>query len=261
MKLFTLYYYDAPILRAFLSHYCQFRTINEIIIQDQNFSEKDSTYLTATVASYIDEYGKKIVVLPSQFKRQDGKRGQFKTYGLPKILSRVLRFMSGEPCILGAMDEVLFFNSYEDTQAELIKVEDELNKVDYGACFTRHYCVFREGISPCGGIPIAKWKEPDWRARIFRSTHPLAHKGNSLHDNSVETFVGGKWIRIVPTNGISESRIHSQPHGIRSKLKLLHYHTLFRTDLESMNWVFPERSAITDIHGYPKHYMDRLHLK
>lgn len=261
MRLFALFYYDAPILKAFLSHYCQFKTIREIIIQNQNLSIKDSQYLRETVASYIDEYNKKIVILPSQFKKKEKKRGQFTEYTISTIINRILQFMSGESCIWGAMDEVLYYESYEKTHDELVKIEGELDKMDYGSCYTRHYCVYHNDISACGGIPIQKWKEPDWRARIFKSNHPLAHRGSVTHDNSVETFVNGKWLRIIPTNGVRDSHIESQPCKIKSKLKLLHYHTLIRPDLESMDWVFPKRSEITNIGNHPKFYLDRLPLK
>ncbi len=261
MKLFTLYYYDAPILKAFLSYYCQYQNINEIIIQNQNLSIKDSAYLMETVASYIDEYKKKIVILPSQFKVQEGKRGQFKKYGIPKIYSRVLQFMTGEPCIWGAMDEILYCDSTKSTQDELVRIEGELNKVHYGASYSRHYCVYAEGIHPCGGIPIVKWKDPDWRARIFKSIYPLAHRGSASHDNSVETCVVGKWIRIVPVNGVRDSQMISRKYSYRSKLKLLHYHSLLRPTLESNEWVFPKRSQIANIEAHPKFYVDRLPLK
>lgn len=260
MRLFALYYYDDPLLKAFLSHYCQFKTINEIIIQNQNWSEENSKHLSETVASYIDEYHKKIIILPSQFKRGESKREQFTKYGLPAIVSRILQFMSGEPCIWGAMDEILFHESYHRTHDELVRVEGELNNVEYGACYTRHYCVYSEGIYPCGGIPIAKGEEPDWRARIFKSIHPLAHRGSGMHDNSVETQIGGEWKRIVPVNGVMPKQIEEQPNAVTSKLKLLHYHTLFRPDLESIKWKFTKKKDISHLDKHPKFYIDRLPL-
>ncbi|GAI80779.1 unnamed protein product, partial [marine sediment metagenome] len=65
VHIYALFYYDRPLLEAWLNHYCQFEIINEIIIQDQNWALRDSQYLMETVAKYIDEYGKKIVILPS----------------------------------------------------------------------------------------------------------------------------------------------------------------------------------------------------
>lgn len=261
MKLFTFYYYDAPLLKAFLSHYCQFKVINEILIQNQNWSEEDSKFLNETVASYIDEYHKKIVILPSQFQREKGKRGQFIKHGLPKIVSRVLQFMSGETCIWGAMDEILYCNSYEETRKELERIDAYLSEHSFRACYTRHYCVYPEGFYGCGDIPIRKWKSTDWRCRIFISKHPLAHRGSGMHDNSVETQINGAWKRIVPVNGIMTKQIEKQPNGLTSILKLLHYHTLFRTDLETTKWSFPKKADIAHIKQHPKFYINRLPLQ
>ena len=69
MKLTALFYYDRPLLEAWLNHYVRFDCIDEIIIQNQNWSSQDTTYLLKTVADYVDEHHKKIVVLPSNFKR------------------------------------------------------------------------------------------------------------------------------------------------------------------------------------------------
>jgi len=119
--IYTLFYYDRPFLEAFLNHYCHIPCIDEIIIQNQNWSFKDTLHLLDVAARYIDDYGVKITILPSNFQYVKGKtkRAQFRKFGQPKIRSRVAQFLINQTFITGAPDAAIYGRTYKETYSRL----------------------------------------------------------------------------------------------------------------------------------------------
>lgn len=265
MIIYTLFYYDRPLLKAWLSHYCQFKCVNEIIIQDQNWSVKDTLFLLDTVAEYVDTYGKKIVVLPSRFKRLKGKskRLQFLHYGQSKIRNRVLQFLEGTTFIASSMDEVIYGSSYRDTETKLRGFEElaeeraKTGKSTVG--FVPLYCVWKDAITPCNGIPISRWKTPSWRHRLFRFTTQFRRKGSKVHDTTYEVLKDDKWVKATPGSATTKRGILKRyKQGVALELKLLHYHTLVRSSFESSDFLIPDRSEVDGLKQHPKAYIEKL---
>lgn len=266
MKLTALFYYDRPLLEAWLNHYMRFDCIDEIIIQDQNWSTEDTLYLLKTVARYIDEYNKKIVILPSQFEHIKGKskRSQFLHYGQSKIRNRVTQFLQNDTWIASAMDEVIYGDSYNQTEQQLREFEQlaekraQKGKLTIG--FLPLYCVYKDGFSPCGGIPIKRWRFPTWRHRIFRFTTPFRRKGSKVHDTTYQILQQGKWVKVTPSSATSKRGITTKYKdvGVALDLKLLHYHTLVRSSLDSSQFVLPNTKDIKKPKQHPQHYLRKL---
>lgn len=267
MKIYALYYYDRPILRAFLDHYCQMGSIDEIIIQDQNWSNDDTLYLLNLVAGFIDVYKKKIVVLPSTYKRVEGdtKFRQFEEYGEPTIRNRVAQFLSGSTWIMGAMDEIIYGQDYADTDRKLREFEQlaeyraKANKNTIG--FLPFYCVYYDGFIPCYGMPTLRGTSPTWRHRIFRFIQPFSHQGAKIHDNSIDLYVGNMWKRVTPIGDCRNEEVgkyKTDPLGVYVNLQLLHYHTLIRPKLDSPDYVHVEREQIKNLSQHPAYYVKNL---
>lgn len=266
MKAYVLYYYDKPLLEAWLNHYCNLSVIEEIIIQDQNWSTEDTLYLLKTVAKYIDEYNKKIVILPSQFEHIEGKskRSQFLHYGQSEIRNRVMQFLQNDTWIAGAMDEVIYGDSYDQTEKQLRRFEQlaekraQEGKLTIG--FLPLYCVYKDGFSPCGGIPIKRWPIPTWRHRLFRFTTPFRRKGSKVHDTTYQILQQGKWVKVTPSSATSKRGIATKygDVGVALDLKLLHYHTLVRPLLDSSQFVLPNVKDINKPNQHPQHYLRKL---
>lgn len=267
----VLYYYDRPLLRAFLSHYCHLKTVGEIIIQNQNWSDKDTLYLLKTVAEFIDKHGKKIVVLPSCFARPKGigKRSQFKKYGQSKIRNRLQRFMGTSPWIMGVMDSPMYVDSYAKTDFELGKFislsEERASKGLSTVGFVKYLCVWYDGIYPCNGIPIKRRKSADMRHRLFRFTGLFACRGGKVHDNSFDAYVKGEWVRVTPVGGTFRKTTKTLKHrwefSVATNLKVLHYHTLIRKSGESVEYAPIDMKKLKQRDIHPKHYLNELPKK
>ena len=263
----ALFYYDKPLLEAWLNHYVQFGCIDEILIQNQNWSDKATLYLLKTVAKYVDRYNKKIVVLPSNYKsfRKDPKQ-QFKHYGQPKIRNRVQRFLKGSTWILGSIDVAIYGKNYADTNVKLAKFERAANKRAKKGLntigFLPYYCVYYDGFHPCYGLPIIKGQPPPmWRHRIFRFAYPFANRGDKVHDNSFDVKKGGKWRRATPVGACLENKI-KRWDGLKLDLRILHYHTLIKASSgDSAKHVKVVKRKVKHIRNHPKYYFNKLPKK
>jgi len=263
MIIYALYYYDRPLLKAFLNHYCQFKTIKEILIQDQNWSREDSLYLYRIVAEYIDKYNKKIVILPSlykSFKGEKNKRKQFLHYGQPAIRNHVTQFLQKKVWIMGSMDGVIYGKDYKHTEKCFVSFEKLAQKrAKQGlttAGFMRYYCVYYDGFFPVMGMPMNRIPNPTWRARIFRFTTPFKCRGRMIHDNSFDAYINKKWKRILP---VAHSPARRWECGVALKqLRILHYHTLIRSSMDSARFTPVKKKKIKEIEAHPKHYLNLL---
>ncbi len=262
MHIYCLYYYDRPLLEAWLSHYVQFSCIEEIIIQDQNWSVADSRFLLETIANYVDKHKKKIVVLPSNFIHVEGKskRSQFLSYGQAKIRNRVMQFFKGKTFIASSMDEVLYGKNYRDTARKLAQfewiAEARAKKGKSTVGFVPLYCVWKEGIYPCNNIPIKRRKSPTWRHRLFRFVKPFRRKPSLVHDTTYQIFFKKKWQDRTPSSHLKTKRAISKFNGVALNLKLLHYHTLVHPSFESAKYVMPRN--IKNIKAHPRLYINKL---
>lgn len=262
MKLYALYYYDRPLLSAWLNHYCRFKCITEIIIQNQNWSNPDTLFLLDTVADYIDEHGKKIVVLPSNFLHTEGeKRSQFKAYGQSKIRNRVMQFLQEDTFIAGSMDEVIYGQGYRDTERQLKKfeklAETRAEKGETTVGYVPLLCVWKEEIAPCNGIPISRWNTPSWRHRIFKFTAPFRRKLSMIHDTTYRMLIEGKWVDVTPPSS-ARTKADIPENGVALDLKLLHYHTLVRSSFESAEFILPHKKEIKHIRRHPRAFISEL---
>lgn len=265
MKIYALYYYDRPLLAAWLSHYCQLTCIDEIIIQNQNWSTKATLYLLNKVAAYIDHYHKKIVVLPSTFKQVPGKnkRAQFIHYGAPTIQNRVTQFFRKDTWIWGAMDSVIYGSSYPDTEAQLQKFErfaaERAAQGQLTIGYIPYYCVYRDGVFPCEGIPLKRMSKPVWRHRLFRFPMPFACRGSVVHDNSLDVLIKGEWRRVTPVACCTSKQVISRwPGSFPVDLRLLHYHTLVRPSLDSAEFIPVHKRDLKNHGAHPQYYLNRL---
>ena len=262
MKIYSLYYYDRPFLASWLSHYCQFTCIDEILIQNQNWSRKDTLFLYDTVAGYVDHYRKKIVVLPSTFKHIEGenKRSQFYHYGQPKMRNRVIQFLQNDTWILGAMDEAIYGESYEGTERKLEEFEKySEERAKQGKSTIGNlplYSVRKDRIVP-SGFSFQQYENPVWKHRMFRLTAPFKHGGSTAHDNSLNMLINGKWARVTTVAGFTrETDITKRYHGfnVPVSLKILHFHTLTRPSMDSAVFIRPRREEIKNLDEWPSGY-------
>lgn len=263
MILYSLFYYDRPLLEAWLSHYCQFDCIEEIIIQDQNWRDEDTKFMLETVANCIDKYHKKIVVLPSNFIRIEGaKRGQFASYGQSKIRNRVMQFLKGKTFIASSMDEVFYGKNYQATERTLVRFEKlaeaRAKKGKSTIGFVPLFCVWKRGIFPCNGIPIRRFERPTWRHRLFRFVRPFRRKPSLVHDTTYQILVRDKWRNVTPSSFAKTKRGIAKFDGVAVNLKLLHYHTLVHPSFESEVYVIPKRDTIKNIKQHPRIYLNKL---
>ncbi len=269
MKLTALFYYDRPLLESWLNHYVRFGCIDEIIIQNQNWSSQDTTYLLKTVADYVDEYHKKIVVLPSNFKRfkNQNKRSQFLMYGQSVIRNRVTQFLQNKTFIASSMDEVIYEKSYEYTEEQLRKFEKRAeDRAERGLStigFVPLHCAWPDEICPCNGIPIRRLERPTWRQRLFRFAAPFRRRKSLIHDTTYEAFVTRrgkeKWVTVTPGSYLS-SREHVENYkdAFVVDLKLIHYHTLVHPKFDSAEYRIPSLSDIQNHEEHPKFYIEKF---
>ena len=263
MFLYTLFYYDRPMLEAWLSHYLQFDCIEEIIIQNQNWSDEDSLYLLETVADYIDKFNKKIVVLPSNFIHIEGeKRSQFASYGQSKIRNRVMQFLKGKTFIASSMDEIFYGKNYQDTGRELARfeqvAEERVKKGKSTVGFVPLYCVWKKGIYPCNGIPIKQLESPTWRHRLFRFVRPFRRKPSLVHDATYQILVRNRWRNVTPSSHLKTKQGIAKFDGVALDLKLYHYHTLVHPSFESVEYIIPKINTIKNTEQHPQLYLTRL---
>lgn len=262
MKVYTLYSYEINIIEAWINHYCHIPCIEEIIIQDQNYSKEHSEHLYRTVAEYIDLYDVKIVIMPSQYEFPEGKykRSQFHKYGQPEIRNRVIQHFTNCTWITGSPDEVIYGTSYIDTNEKLLKFEKEaIRRSKYGwdsAGFIPLYCVSNEGFRMGGGHG-----EPElmhWKWRITYNINPVRHTGTPIHDFSTKAYLNNEWIPFTNHSGV---RLKSGFKGrdiILEGLKLLHYNTLIRFDNETADYNKFIEGYIKNLDEHPTHYMEKL---
>ena len=260
MKIYTLYYYDKEHLEPWLNHYCHIPCIDEIVLQDQNWSLENSLYLYRTVADYIDKYDVKVVIMPSNYINPDPKvkRAQFLKYGQPTIRNRVTQFMKGA-WILGAPDEAIYGESYADTDRKL--VEFERNAMECGIDRTGHVQLFSV-IAQCfrsGGDPTLYTLV--WKHRVTYNVNPLRHVGAPIHDNMMQVYRDNQWVAFNTNSGHYGKHYGRHDLGetdVKLDLKLLHYHPLTRYNLESPKYKPFKESDIKNLDEHPKHYFEKL---
>ena len=218
-----------------------------------------------TVAKYVDKHSKKIVVLPSSFKRikSKNKRSQFVTYGQSKIRNRVTQFLQNQTFIASSMDEVIYKESYKYTEEQL-KAFERLTeeRADKGLStvgFIPLHCVWQDGIYPCNGIPISRLKRANWRHRLFRFVLPFQRKKSTVHNTTYQVKKKGKWVNITPSSSLpSRKAVVSYRNAFPLDLKLLHYHTLVHPVFDSPGYVIPPRDSIKKQEEHPRFYLNKL---
>jgi len=254
--LYSLYYYDKEHLEPWLNHYCHIPCIDEIVIQDQNWSLENSLYLYRTVADYIDKYDVKIVIMPSNYINPDPKvkRAQFLKYGQPTIRNRVTQFMKGA-WILGALDEAIYGESYADTNRKLVGFERQAKEsgVDT-AGYVQLFSVITEGFRP-GGDPTVH--QEHWKHRVTYNINPLRHVGAHIHDNRINVYRDEQWVAFNTSSGHYGNYDFRAP-DIKLDLKLLHYHPLTRYDRESPKYKTFKKADIRNLDEHPEHYFEKL---
>ena len=269
MKLYALFYYDRPLLKAWLNHYVHFDCIDEIIIQNQNWSPQDTMYLLKTVADYVDEHHKKIVVLPSNFKhfKNQNKRSQFLMYGQSVIRNRVTQFLQDTTFIASSMDEVIYEKNYEYTEEQLQKFENRAeDRAERGLStvgFIPLYCAWPDVIYPCNGIPIRRLELPQWRHRLFRFVAPFRRRKSLIHDTTYQVFTTRKgkekWFDETPSSYLlSREEVENRREALALDLKLIHYHTLVHPKFDSAEYMIPSLNNIQNLEEHPKFYIEKF---
>ncbi len=250
--------------------------INGIFIQDQNYSKDDSTYLRDTTREYAKRFGKAITVLDSPFKWVDGcldgsgKYAQFHRYGEAVIRNRLMQSVRHAVFISGAMDEVVYGESYEDTDSRLREFERlagarATNNGLVTVGFLPLFCVYAEGIYPCA-VALEHRRASvgvgaNWRHRLFRFPMRVRRntEGGEIHDTTYQAFIGEKWVRMTPHSMLGcREETKNHPHYFPIDLRLLHYHSLIRPSLKSTDFRVPPRSSFKDIEQHPRHYLEEL---
>jgi len=256
MKIYTLYYYDKEHIEPWLNHYCHIPCIDEIIIQDQNWSPENSLYLYRTVADYIDEYDVKIVIMPSNYTNPDPttKRAQFLKYGQPQIRNRVVQFLKGA-WILGAPDQIIYGESYADTDRKLVEFErnakrDGIDRVGYVQMFS----VIAEGFRS-GSDPTVQGEH--WKHRVTYNVNPLTHVGAPIHDNKMNVYRNGGWEAFNTSSG-HYGHYDFREGDVKLDLRLLHYQPLTMCGRESPVYKGFKKSDIRNIDEHPRHYFEKL---
>ena len=263
MKLYTLFYYDKPLLEAFLNHYCQFDAVGEIIIQDQNWSVEDTMFLLKTVANYVDKYAKKVVVLPSNFSHVQGKnkRSQFLTYGQPEIRNRVIQFLKNEVFIMGALDEAIYGESYQDTDKKLKEfmrvTEERAVKKECTVGYLPLYSVFQSGVLP-SSFNFGAASKPVYKERMFRFSLPFMHRGGNVHDTTIDIQVEETWKRATVHAGLRSMSEDKTGFGVEVPLKIFHYHTLVHSAYDSSEFHPVDTRNMKDLSLQPHHYIEKL---
>lgn len=256
MKIYALYYYDKEHLEPWINHYCHIPCIDEIIIQDQNWSPENSLHLYRTVANYIDEYGVKIVVLPSNYTNPDPKvkRAQFLKYGQSQIRNRVVQFLKGT-WILGAPDQIIYGESYTDTDRKLRKFERDAkeSRVDT-AGYVQLFSVTPEGFCPGGNPPTP---QEHWKHRVTYNLNPLRHVGAPIHDNKMHIYRNEEWGAFNTNSGHYGHYDFREP-DVKLDLKLLHYQPLTMCGRESPVYTGFKEADIKNIDEHPQHYFEKL---
>ncbi len=223
-----------------------------------------------TVADYVDEYGKKIVILPSTFVRlkDQNKRSQFITYGQSVIRNRVTQFLQNQTFIASSMDEVIYKKSYKHTEEQLREFERLTEKrADNGRStigFIPLHCAWKDGIHPCNGIPIQRLSKPQWRHRLFRFVIPFRRKQSLVHDTTYQTYHKriGKWVKATPTSCLpTRKAVEKYKNAFPLDLNLIHYHTLVHPEFDSPKYVLPHLDSLQKRSAHPQHYLERMKLK
>ena len=214
-------------------------------------------------------------MLDSPFQRVDGrwdgtgKYAQFWHYGEANIRNLLMRSVVDEVFIAGAMDEVVYGEDYEDTDARLMEFEG-LARARAGeglvtVGFLPLYCVFVDGVFPCAVALDHRRARAgvgaNWRHRIFR--FPMGFRrcpeGGSIHDTTYQAWVGGAWVDVTPHSMLGcREETGNHPHYFPVDLRLLHYHTLVRSSLKSTVFRVPSRSQLKDVEQHPRHYLKEL---
>lgn len=263
IRLYTLFYYDKPLLEAFLNHYCQFDAVDEIIIQDQNYSVENTMFLLKTVANYVDKYAKKVVVLPSNFKHIQGKnkRSQFLTYDQPAIRNRTIQFFKNEVFIMGALDEVIYGESYEYTDKRLKEFEriasERAVKKECTVGYLPLYSVFQSGVFP-SDFDFKAISKPVYKERIFRFPFPFMHRGEIVHDTSIDIQVEGTWKRATISTCARSISEDKTGFGVEVPLKIFHYHTLVHSAYDSSEFHPVDAGTMKDLGIQPYYYLEKL---
>jgi len=257
LKIYTDFYYDRPYLEAWLNHYCHIPCIDEILIHFHEWTVDDTFYMLETAARYIDDFGVKISVLPSQLRRpRESKKGlQFMRVGEPNVKNRVERFLKNSTFIRGDVDEAVYGESYVDTDRAFREFEEraERGRKDLVG-YTSYYTVCRNGVF------VGQFCQPHaehWRAYLRRFFHPFRWSGGAIHDHSVSILKGNKWIQIIPATGLSDPSEISAP-GIVTSLKTFHYQRLCRPTTESTEFIPVKMSQIPKKEIQPRHYLEKL---
>ena len=262
MIIYALYYYDRPLLEAWLNHYSNIPCIDEILIQNQNWSQEDTLYLLGVVAKYIDDYQVKIAVLPSQFKRVNGatKRAQFRKYGQPRIRNRVMQFFRDKVWILGSMDAAIYGKGYADTDRKLREFAEfaeeraiqDKNTLGYLQVWT----VCSEGLFAteyCGA-----GMSPTWKNRISRFTNfPFIYSGAYIHDETMTIFKDGRFRDIGHQSGFHRVSAIQEPCFVVD-LNIYHYQPLIRPNTESVAFKPVTIDEIPNKDLQPRHYLEKL---
>jgi len=272
MKLYTLFYYDSPFLEAFLNHYCHIPCIDEIIIQNQNWSQEATLYLLKTAAKYIDDYDVKISILPSQYQRTDSfttakkrkivtKRAQLHRYGQPTIRNRVVQFLMNETFITGAPDAVIYGKSYLDTHQKLVEFEElakeRAKEGQHTAGFVRVYTPHRQGEFHSGFNPTVH--SVHWKNRVNHFVTPFKYTGAPVHDFQISVLEEGRWHRFSPRSGhYLQSDFKRLGTEVQLDLKVLHYQHLFRPNSETTELLSVERKQIQNLDEHPEHYIEKM---
>ena len=263
MKIYTLYSYDKETIEAWINHYCHIPCIDEILIQDQNYSKAHSRHLYKTVAEYIDLYDVKIVIMPSNYEFPEGeyKRSQFQKYGQPKIRNRVIQHFTNCTWINGAPDEAIYGESYTDTNTKLLAFEKEaVRRSQYGwdsPGFIPLFSVIESGFKRGGGggtVDVTHWK---WR--ITYNIHPIMHVGRPYHDFSTKVYLNNEWVGFTNSSGYYGDKMGFKGRDIKlESLKLLHYHTLIRHHVDKVDYREFIEGYIRNLDEHPKHYLEKL---
>ena len=261
MKIYTLYSYDKEIIEAWINHYCHIPCIDEIIIQNQNYSKENSEHLYKIVAEYIDLYDVKIVVIPTkyEFPKEKSKRSQFLKYGQPDIRNRVIQNFINCTWITGAPDEVIYGKNYDDTNQQLLIFEKEaLRHATLGwdtPGFIPLYSVTNEGfrMGEGGGMTVMRWK---WR--ITYNINPIRHIGRPIHDFSTNVYLNNSWVGFTNSGGYYGNRGFLGRDVKLDGLKLLHYNPLIRFNNETAEYKKFIEGYIANLDEHPHHYMEKL---
>jgi len=262
ITIYTLYYYDRPLLEAWLNHYCHIPCIDEIIIQNQNWSNEDTLYLLDIAAKYIDDYQVKIAILPSQFKRIDGptKRAQFRKYGQPQIRNRVMLFLKDGVWILGSMDEVIYDKSYGHTDKKLREfaefAEERAKQGKNTLGYLQFWTVCSKGLFATEYC--SSGMSPTWKNRVLRFVDfPFIYSGTHIHDETMTIFKNARFVEVGHQSGFHRLSAIQDP-CFMVDLNIYHYQPLVRPNTESPEFTPIKLEDIPQLEVQPKYYLEKL---